>query len=77
MQKTLCDILIEWGYKIEKKVIMPEDLLAGKEVIISNSLMGAVPVLSLDNHNLPGPTDLYERINRAALLSRPGDKGLE
>jgi para-aminobenzoate synthetase component 1 len=71
MQKTLCGILVEWGYKIEKKVIMAEDLLAGEEVIISNSLMGAVPVLSLDNHDLPCPTDLCERINRAALC-RPG-----
>ncbi|MBL0699558.1 MAG: aminotransferase class IV, partial [Desulfosarcina sp.] len=65
MQKTLCGVLVEWGYKIENKVVTPEDLLSGKEVIISNSLMGAVPVLSIDNHNLPGPTDLCERINKA------------
>jgi len=64
MQKALCDVLLEWGYKVEKRVVKPEDLLAGKEVIISNSLIGAVPVLSIDNQNLPGPTDLCERINR-------------
>ncbi len=63
-QKALCLALIERGYEIEKKIVTPEDLLSSREVIISNSLMGAVPVLSIDNHNLPGPTDLCERINK-------------
>lgn len=65
MQKVICDVLPEWGYKIEQRVIKPEDLLTGKQVILSNSLMGAVPVLSLDNQRLAKPTDLCERINRA------------
>jgi len=62
MQKALCDVLLGWGYKVEKKVIKPADLLGGEEVILSNSLMGAVPVMSIDNHTLPMPTDLCKRL---------------
>jgi len=62
MQKKICDVLLEWGYKVEKKVIKPEDLLAGKEVILSNSLMGAVPVMSIDNQTLSTPTALCKRL---------------
>jgi para-aminobenzoate synthetase component 1 len=68
MHKALFNVLLDWGYKVEKRVIKPEDLLAVKEVILSNSLMGAVPVLSIDNHNMPGPTDLCERINKKGRL---------
>ena len=72
MQKALCGVLLKWGYKVEKRVLRPEDLLAGKEVILSNSLMGAVPVLTIDNHSLPRPTDLCERINRVKdLINEP------
>ena len=53
----------EWGYEIEKKEIKPEELFSADEVIITNSLIGAVPVISLDGKKLSKPSDLCERLN--------------
>ena len=64
MQKVLSDLMTEWGYKVEKRVIKPEDLFTGKKVVLSNSLMGAVPVMSIDNQRIPMAIDLCKRINR-------------
>jgi hypothetical protein len=35
--------------------------------MITNSLIGAVPVLSIDGEKLPEPSDLWEKVNKAIL----------
>jgi para-aminobenzoate synthetase component 1 len=63
MESVVNKLLLSWNYKVEKKIVLPQELLNVDEVLITNSLMGAVPVLSLDGKFLSKPSDLWRKIN--------------
>lgn len=63
MESAVCELLSAWDYKIEKKIVQPQELFNVDEVLITNSLMGTVPVLSLDGKFLSKPSDLWQKIN--------------
>ncbi|MFC1489474.1 aminotransferase class IV [Thermodesulfobacteriota bacterium] len=65
MEKAVCELLSERGYKIEQRTVKPKDLFSFDQVLLTNSLMGAVPVLSINGKNLPTPSDLWQKINHA------------
>ena len=67
MQQKVCELFSEWGYRMETRKVRPEDLFSVDQVIISNSLIGAIPVLSLDRAKLKSPSNLCERINNVVL----------
>lgn len=67
MQKTAMDLLKKWGYRLESRQLFRADLLAADEVLLTNALMGAVPVLCIGEHELSPPSGLGEKINRAVL----------
>ena len=67
MQKKVNGLLRKWDYKIERKKIMPEELLNNNQVFVSNSLMGTVPVLSIDGNKPVKPSQLWRKINREIL----------
>ncbi|MGB5156460.1 aminodeoxychorismate synthase component I [Desulfobacterium sp. N47] len=60
-------LLSEWGYQFEDKQILPDDLFAADGVILTNSLMGAVPAIGLDGKKLNNSFELCERINKEIL----------
>jgi len=66
MQKEVIKLLTDWGLTIQNKKVMPDDLYAYR-MIITNSLMGAVPVLRVDGKKLPAPDDLWEKLNKKLL----------
>ena len=47
-QKVLIQSLSDQGYEIRHCQIMPQELFSADRVIVSNSLMGEIPVLSSD-----------------------------
>ena len=67
MATMVCKLLAGWGWRIETKTVRPQDLFDVDEVLVTNSLMGAVPALSLDGKNLPGSSNLCEKINHEVL----------
>lgn len=67
MEKTVLKLLMEWGFHINKKGILTKDILDADQVIITNSLMGAVPALRLDNKELRNTSDLWQKINNEVL----------
>ena len=67
MEKVVCTLLAGWGYRIENKKVHLEDLFSFDEIMITNSLMGAVPVLSIDGKKLPQPSGLWQKINKDVL----------
>ena len=67
MEDAICELLIQWGYKIENKDLQVDDCFKNYQVILTNALMGAVPVLSIDGNKLGQPTDLCETINKEVL----------
>lgn len=67
MEAAVCELLSQWGYRIENKTLLPEELYSADQVLITNSLIGAVPILSIDKTMLPKPSDLSQKINSAVL----------
>jgi len=67
MEKAVTNLLCNWGYQFEKRILSPEDLYSADSVLITNSLMGAVPVLRINNKSLSPSTELYKKINDIVL----------
>jgi len=67
MDTEVCNLFTGWGFTIESKKLFLEDLFSFDEIMITNSLIGAVPVLSIDGKMLPGPSDLWKKINKILL----------
>jgi para-aminobenzoate synthetase component I len=66
-QAATLDLLTRWGYHCEHQEIFPKDLLDAEGVIMTNSLMGAVPIIGLDEQKLYPATVMCEKINNAIL----------
>ncbi|MGB2928036.1 MAG: aminotransferase class IV [Desulfobacterales bacterium] len=67
MDTVVCKFLSGRGFTIESKRVFLEDLFSFDEIMITNSLIGAVPVLSIDGKKLPEPSDLWKKINKTLL----------
>ena len=67
MEKQVLKLLIEWGFQVENNKIAHKDLMEAGLVIITNSLMGAIPMLSLDKKNLHNDMEFCDKINRVLL----------
>jgi para-aminobenzoate synthetase component 1 len=67
MAKAVTLFLEQAGFEIKTQKILPEDLYSADQVWITNSLMGAAPVLSLDGKPLARPTDLWQKVNDRVL----------
>ena len=65
MEQAICRQLKSWGYQITHAKLRPPDLFSYDEMLLTNALMGAVPVLSLDGRGLPPSSYLWQRINAA------------
>ncbi|MGB9499077.1 MAG: aminodeoxychorismate synthase component I [Dissulfuribacterales bacterium] len=68
MEKQVLVFLRKKGFKIDKKKIMPQDMVSSDQIILTNSLIGAVPVLSLDSIFLKPSADLCKKICGIVLL---------
>ncbi|MCP4351520.1 MAG: aminodeoxychorismate synthase component I [Desulfobacterales bacterium] len=66
-ENAICGLLSEWGYRTENKKIRLGDFFSAQEVIVTNSLMGAVPILSLDGKKTGLPSGLCRTINDVIL----------
>jgi len=67
MDSVVCKLLTGWGFKIESRRLFLEDLFAFDEIMITNSLIGAIPVLSIDGKKLPEPSVMWQKINKTLL----------
>ena len=67
MEKEVCEQLRGLDFFIEKKKIFPKDLFKADDVLITNSLIGAVPVLAVDGDAVKSSSDLYRKINEKVL----------
>lgn len=67
MENIVCKVLNQWGFRMENKNVRLEDLFVFDQVVVTNALMGAVPVLSIDGKKLPEPSGLCEKINKVVL----------
>ena len=72
-QSAALALLSREGYRIERRAVFPRELCSLEQTLLTNSLMGAVPVDSLDEEQLPFcADDLCSRLN-AELLGPQSD----
>ncbi|MFP4031487.1 MAG: aminodeoxychorismate synthase component I [Desulfococcaceae bacterium] len=64
-QGAVTDALAARGYRVESRRIPPEELRTADAVILTNSLMGAVSALSLDDEPLRTRPELLAEISEA------------
>lgn len=69
MAAQVCRKLAEQGMVICDKMVYKEDLFAADGVWVTNSLMGAIPALSLDGRAISGQLDAWQQINRELLAA--------
>jgi para-aminobenzoate synthetase component 1 len=65
MEQCVCRELKAQGYRIEHKPMFPIDLYSADQVLLTNALMGVVPVTRLDDAPLAEPTGLSRNLNAA------------
>ena len=64
MSRAVISFLTQEGYASSTSTIYPQDLFTMDMVLITNSLMGPVPALTLDGKDLQTDWDLFEKIRR-------------
>jgi len=67
MEEKVCELLHSLDYEVERKKVLTEDLFTADNVFITNSLLGAVPVLFVDGIDLKSSPDLCQKINHRLL----------
>jgi para-aminobenzoate synthetase component 1 len=65
MQAVLVQQLMEQGFTLVNRTLMPVDLLQADQVLLSNSLIGVVPALSLDGRAIATNLDFCLQLHRA------------
>ncbi|WP_373499972.1 aminodeoxychorismate synthase component I [Desulfococcus sp.] len=63
--RVVCEYLGREGYRFRTVALRPEDLLDMDLVLLTNSLMGAVPAVSLDGQTLAVSRELLDAVCRA------------
>lgn len=66
-QQAACELLAKWGYTIESRRMTLTDVYVADSVLVVNALMGAVPVILLEDRRIRVSGDLPERLNRCLL----------
>ncbi|MFO8111100.1 MAG: aminodeoxychorismate synthase component I [Desulfosalsimonadaceae bacterium] len=67
MQQQVAAYLSGKGFLLEKRKLMPADLSGFDAILLTNALMGAVPVIGVDGHPVRSDPGLCSRINAAVL----------
>jgi para-aminobenzoate synthetase component 1 len=63
MEQAVCELLVKWGKPVERARLTVEELKGAESVILTNALMGAVPVTAIDGVALSDDGGLCGRIN--------------
>ena len=63
MERNVRKLLKTWGYTLDCQTVFPKDMGAWDQVILTNSLMGAVPVRSFGGLPLNDSSALCMEIN--------------
>ncbi len=66
MEQAVCEVLAARGMPVEQRRVTVEELLRAESVIVTNALMGAVPVASVDGTRV-ADSGLCEGINEVVL----------
>ncbi|MFZ5571537.1 MAG: aminodeoxychorismate synthase component I [Thermodesulfobacteriota bacterium] len=74
MAEQVCGLLSKEGFSVQTRPVHPRELTTADMVLMTNALIGAVPILHLDGFALKPPSDLWRRINAQVLAPPPMDE---
>jgi branched-subunit amino acid aminotransferase/4-amino-4-deoxychorismate lyase len=64
MQARACKLLSDYGYTVIDQVLTGEKLLTADAAFVTNSLIGAVPVISLDDISVKRSPQLESKLQQ-------------
>jgi para-aminobenzoate synthetase component 1 len=64
MQQVACPRLRKMGFTVVSRAVKAAELLRADGVFITNALMGAAPIHSIDKNHLPDASRLCRELNR-------------
>ena len=67
MSGAACRMLKRWGYRVKAEAVDMDGLLDADQVLITNALMGCVPLRAIDGRIRPEADDLWMRLNDAII----------
>jgi len=67
MQTEVQSLLKTWGYEVVQEKITLKTCLAADQILLTNSLMGAIQALTIDGQKTGSLSDLADRINQEVL----------
>jgi len=67
MENKVAELLLSWGFNLASIPLRQEDFFNADNVIITNSLIGAVPVLEVDKISVKRSMDICKKINEVLL----------
>ncbi len=76
MQAVVSRRLQALGFSMDDRTLLPDAVWDADMVLLTNSLMGAVPALSLDNRPLNYDKSLAKALNKGLFDTREGGDGL-
>jgi para-aminobenzoate synthetase component 1 len=65
MEQVVCELLTKWGKLVERARLTVDRLKCAECVILTNALMGAVPVTAIDGVAIPDDGGLCDKLNKA------------
>lgn len=65
MEQAVCDLLGSWGIPVEQRALTIEELKQATCVMMTNALIGAVPITAIDGTPVQYDRALCDRINEA------------
>jgi para-aminobenzoate synthetase component 1 len=67
MENRVCDLFLDWGYQVKNETVRWEDLFTSDSVLITNSLIGALPAIGVDGRRIRYSAELCRKINTIVL----------
>jgi branched-subunit amino acid aminotransferase/4-amino-4-deoxychorismate lyase len=63
MEHAVGELLSTWGIPVEQRRLTVDELKGATNVLMTNALIGAVPVIAVDGAAIAADVDLCRRIN--------------
>jgi para-aminobenzoate synthetase component 1 len=67
MQEKVCGLLLNWGYNLSEEKVQHEDIFNADNVMITNSLIGALPVAAIDGKEVKYSSEFCGKVNEILL----------
>ncbi len=65
MEHAVCDLFAEWGIPVTRRRLAVDELKRASSIVMTNALIGALPVIAVDEKSFADDAELCKRIRDA------------